>query len=112
MLDAVDLARGAQAAALWRRDSQRWQNDAMVLSPDTTPDADEVQLEAYRRMGGPGRAAIMFRLNELSRQATIAGIRSRHPDYTDEELRLAFARLVLGDDCVRAVWPGSRLVAP
>jgi hypothetical protein len=84
----------------------------MVLSPDTSPDADEVQLEAYRRLGGPGRAAIMFRLTELSRQATISGIRSRHPHYSEEELHLAFARLVLGDDCVRAVWPGSSLVAP
>jgi hypothetical protein len=84
----------------------------MALSPDTSPDANEVQIEAYRRMGGPGRAAIMFRLNGLSRQATIAGIRSRHPDYSEEELHLAFARLVLGDDCVRAVWPGNRLVAP
>jgi hypothetical protein len=30
-------------------------------------------------MGGPGRAAVMFRLNELWRNATMAGIRPRHP---------------------------------
>jgi hypothetical protein len=63
-------------------------------------------------MGGSGRAAVMFRLNALLRQTTMAGIKSRHPTYNEEELRLAFARLVLGDDCVLRVWPGSRLVAP
>jgi hypothetical protein len=54
----------------------------------------------------------MFRLNELLRQTAIAGIKSRHPEYSDEDLRLAFARLVLGDDCVLRVWPGRSLVAP
>ena len=54
----------------------------------------------------------MFRLNELARKMAIAGIRSRHPDYDDERLRLAFARLVLGDEVVQRVWPGRGLVDP
>jgi hypothetical protein len=79
---------------------------------DTTADAYRAQIEAYRRMGGPGRAAVVFRLNDLARQTAMAGIQARHPDYDDERLRLAYARLVLGDDITRSVWPQHDLVEP
>jgi hypothetical protein len=79
---------------------------------DTTVDAYREQIEAYRRMGGPGRAAVVFRLNDLAREAAMAGIQARHPDYDDERLRFAYARLVLGDDVTRKVWPQHDLVEP
>lgn len=79
---------------------------------DTTPEADHAQLDAYRRMGGAGRAAVVFRLNDLAREAAMAGIRSRHPDYDELRQRLAYARLVLGDELTRNVWPQHGLVTP
>lgn len=79
---------------------------------DTSRDAYEVQLEAYRRMGGQGRVEAMFRLTELARKAAMAGIRSRHPDYDGQQVLLAYARLTLGDDLVRQAWPGYDLVEP
>jgi hypothetical protein len=79
---------------------------------DTHPAAHRVQIEAYRRMGERGRAETIFRLNELARQMAVGGIKSRHPEYDDEQVRLAYARLVLGDACVRTVWPERSLVEP
>ena len=63
-------------------------------------------------MGGSGRGAVVFRLNALAREAAMAGIRGRHPEYDDERRRLAYARLVLGDDLTRKVWPQHDLVEP
>ena len=54
----------------------------------------------------------MFRLNQLARDVALAGIRSRHPAYTDEQVRLAFFRLKLGDETTRRVWPDRDLVDP
>jgi hypothetical protein len=85
---------------------------SMPVPQDTTPDADEVQIEAYRRMGRTGRAAATFSLIELARRLALAGIRARHPDYGDEQLRMAYARLVLGDALVRRAWPHLDLVEP
>lgn len=79
---------------------------------DTTDDAHRAQIEAYRRMGGSGRAAIVFRLNDLAREVALAGIQFRHADYDDEHRRLAYARMVLGDDVTRKVWPQHDLVEP
>ncbi len=79
---------------------------------DTTPEAYAVQIEAYRRMSGKERTAVAFRLNELARETAVAGIRARHPDYGEEQARLALFRLIFGDELTRAVWPGRDLVDP
>jgi len=79
---------------------------------DTTPEAHAAQIEAYRRMGGKERTAVMFRLNELARATAVAGIRTRHPGYGEEQVRLALFRLIFGDELTRAVWPGRDLVDP
>jgi hypothetical protein len=82
------------------------------VAADTTPEADAVQIEACRRMGGPARAETMFRLTRLARGASEAGIRGRHPEYDDTQVKLALARLVYGDDLVRRAWPDHELVEP
>ena len=79
---------------------------------DTSPDAHDAQIEAYRRMTGTQRVQIAFRLNQLTRQAAMAGIRNRHPEYDDEQVFLALARLRLGDELVRWGWPNRALVEP
>jgi hypothetical protein len=63
-------------------------------------------------MGGRGRVAVAFRLSAMVRRVACAGIRARHPEYVDEQIRLAHARLTLGDTLVRAVWPDRPLVDP
>jgi hypothetical protein len=84
----------------------------MPAAQDTTPGSHEAQIDAYRRMGETGRAAVTFSLIDLARRMAMAGIRTRHPEYTDEQVRHAYARLVLGDDLVRRVWPDRAFVAP
>jgi len=82
------------------------------ISADTSLDAHEAQLDAYRRMGGAARVAVMFRLSESARRWSMAGIRRRHPEYDDFQLRRALARMILGDDLVRRVWPDRELLDP
>jgi hypothetical protein len=84
----------------------------MPDAADTSPEADAVQVEAYRQMGGAGRVQVMFRLNEMVRRTAKAGIRRRHPDYGDAEVQLALARLIYGDDLVGRAWPDRRLPDP
>jgi hypothetical protein len=82
------------------------------VPPDTSSAAYRAQIDAYRRMGPRGRAEVVFRLNDLARSLATAGIKSRHPEYDEEHVRLAYARLVLGDEWVLRAWPGRALVAP
>lgn len=82
------------------------------LPLDTTPDADDVQLAVYRRLGGAARVAIMFRLNDMVRNATMAGIRRRHPDYGERQIEWAWQRLTLGDVLVREAFPDREPIEP
>lgn len=84
----------------------------MPIAADTSPDADAVQLLAYQRMGGPGRAQVMFRLTAMAREAAEAGIRRRHPAYDHGQVIRALARLLHGDELVRRAWPGRDLLEP
>ena len=79
---------------------------------DTSADAQAAQDAIYRRLEGSARVAIVFRLNRLVREAALAGIRRRHPDYDDDQVSLAWRRLVLGDALMREAFPGRALVDP
>jgi hypothetical protein len=47
-----------------------------------------------------------------ARQIARAGIRSRHPEYSEDELRFALFRLLLGDALFERTWPDAPLLAP
>ena len=79
---------------------------------DTDPEAWEMQADVLRRLGGAARLARVFALNERARELAVAGIRRRHPEYTDAQVHAAWLRLKLGDAIARAVWPGRLLVDP
>jgi hypothetical protein len=46
-----------------------------------------------------------FQLCDQLRCIAAAGVRSRHPDYTDEKVRFAVIRLQLGEALFRKVYP-------
>lgn len=83
-----------------------------MLPRDTSPAAHEVQVSWNRRLGPAGRVALAFEMSEAVREIARAGIRSRHPTYTAEEVRFALIRLLYGDDLFRRAWPRAPLLAP
>jgi hypothetical protein len=85
---------------------------ALTRPPDTSVDAHDRQSELYARMGGRGRVDVVYRLNESVKRMAMAGIRARHPGYSARQVDRAYARMVLGDALVRAMWPGGELVDP
>ena len=80
------------------------------MSSDTTDAAHRAQIEVYRRMSGSRRVEIAAQMSEDARAIAVAGIRRRHPRYTEAELRHALMRLLLGDDLFSRAWPTSPLV--
>lgn len=85
---------------------------AWVRASDTTPASHAAQMEVYRRLGPAGRVRLAASLSADTRELTRAGIRSRHPAYTDEEVDLALRRVLYGDDLVGRAWPGRSLIEP
>jgi hypothetical protein len=67
-----------------------------VPATDTTPQAAAVQLELYRAAGSAGRVRIAVELSEAVRQTALAGIRRRHPEFSEDEVADAFLMLLYG----------------
>jgi hypothetical protein len=82
----------------------------MLASPDTTEEAARVQREVYRQMSPAQRLELIFEMNLHLRELLAAGVRNRHPKYTEAEVKLAVIRLWLGPDLFSKAYPGQHIV--
>lgn len=64
------------------------------LSPDTTPEAEELLLTGYRAMSPEEKLRRIFDLNRLAEEVAAERIRSQYgPDLSARELQLRLAAL-------------------
>jgi hypothetical protein len=67
-------------------------------SADTSQAAREIQVEAYRAMGGPRRLMAALEISEDVRRIAVAGFRARHPEWSLDKVESAVSALLLADD--------------
>jgi hypothetical protein len=79
---------------------------------DTSPEVEARRRARLRAMTVEERVGEGLRLCRSARNVMRDGIRHRHPEYDDEEVELAFARLLWGDALFRAARPGYPLLDP
>lgn len=75
-----------------------------TLSIDTTPDAEAVQIEIYRRMSARRKLELVEEENRTARELALAGLRQRHPDAGPEELFRRLMDLLLGEELAAQVY--------
>jgi hypothetical protein len=63
---------------------------------DTSPEAWKLYLDLQRRLTPGEKIARAIEHSEFIREMAKAGVRSRYPHASEEELHLRFARLMLG----------------
>ena len=79
---------------------------------DTSLDAEKIQIEIFRRMEPEKRLQSAALLSENCRTLLAEGIRKRHPNYDEEQVRLAVIRCLLPEDLFLQVYPGARDILP
>lgn len=79
---------------------------------DTTIDAERVQFEILRKMAPEERLRCACNLTQSVRKLLAQGVRSRHPEYGEEQIRLAVIRLILPESLFFAVYPDARDIVP
>jgi hypothetical protein len=72
---------------------------------DTSRNAFWVHCAALRKLGTSGRLRLAFDLTEQVWKTAEAGIRRRHPEFSDEQVRLALIKMRLGDELFRIGYP-------
>lgn len=84
----------------------------MTLSRDTSEEAARVQVEAYRKMGPTTRLRVGLELTRMSRELLAQGIRTRHPEYSEDEVKWALIRTWLGKELFERAYPRSPQLEP
>jgi len=85
---------------------------ATMRSMDTAPEADQVQVEIYRRMTPERRLQAGIELSRTCRELLAEGVRSRHPEYDEPSVRLAVIRILLPENLFLTAYPQGRHILP
>jgi len=75
-----------------------------AIPSDTTVEAARKQLEILRSLDMSARANITFQLSNNLRQTVEAGVRHRHPDYNEQQIKSEVLRLMVGERLFREVF--------
>lgn len=78
---------------------------AMRLAADTPEAVERLQIESWRAMSPPRKAAIVTALTQTMYDVARAGVRHRFPGATPREQVLRLAVVLLGLDLARRVYP-------
>jgi hypothetical protein len=65
-----------------------------MVALDTTADAALLHEQSYRAIGMAGRFRIALELSDLTHAFAVAGIRRRHPEWSDEDARRHLAEVL------------------
>jgi len=76
-----------------------------LLSPDTSPEIEELQLELWRRMSPMEKLHVVNEISRTVQELSLAGIRLRNPGATERECLLRLAILKLGRELACQVYP-------
>jgi len=79
---------------------------------DTTPEAERIQLEIFRRMGPEKRLKAAIGLSRTCRELLIEGVHRRHPEYDQRQIRVAVIRLILPEKLFLEAYPEARDILP
>lgn len=77
---------------------------------DTSAEAEEVQLAVLRRLGPERRSELAAQWSDAMRETAMAGIRHRHPEFSDRRVVLEYARQTLPLELFQAAF-GAELAA-
>ena len=79
---------------------------------DTSPEAERVQIEIFRKMTPERRLQLAMELTQTSRNLLASGVRLRHPEYDEEQVHFAVIRLTIPEKLFLAAYPHAKEIVP
>ena len=73
-------------------------------SPDTSPEAEQALIALLRRAPAWRRLQLTDRMSATVRELCLMGLRTRHPQASEAEVRRRFADIHLGPDLAAKVF--------
>jgi hypothetical protein len=81
-----------------------------MLSEDTHPEIEQMQIELLRRAPVARKLELVAQMHETGRVLALTGLRYRHPDDSPAQIRRRLAGLLLGEELATRVYgPGPEV---
>lgn len=74
------------------------------LYSDTHPKMEALQIKLLREVSAWRKLEMLAQLNAAARILALSGLRQRHPEANENELRRRLASLLLGDEIAQKVY--------
>ena len=74
------------------------------MTLDTSPQAQRVQIELMRQAPSWRKMELLGQLNQTAKMFALAGLRQRHPQAPESEIRRRLADLILGQELAAKVY--------
>lgn len=85
--------------------------DNKTIPSDTTQDAAVKQFDILKKMDINARAAMTFELSDNLRSIIEAGIRLRHPNYCDDDIKISALSLTVDKKIFNQAFPDCKVTA-
>ena len=99
----------ATAEGAWARGSRPSDTMRAMIVTDTSPAARAVLTGLYQKAGPEKCLRMALQMSDECRSIAASGIRFRHPDATEAEVRHELARLYLGANLADRLFEARRL---
>ena len=76
-----------------------------MIPADTTIEAVRKQVEILRRIGPEARLKMAFELSDNLRSIVEAGVRGRHRDYNERQIKREVLHIMIGDVLYKQIFP-------
>ncbi len=73
------------------------------MANDMTPDARAVQRRAIAGMTGAARIEAAIEMSEAAKQVALEGIRARHPEFDESQVKRAWFVMLHGEQVTEAI---------
>jgi hypothetical protein len=83
-----------------------------MIVTDTTPEFSRLQVEIFRRMAPEERLRRGLELAQTCLDLMREGVRQRHPQYDEQQIREAVIRLTLPRELFLAAYPQAEETLP
>jgi hypothetical protein len=80
-----------------------------TLPQDTGTDAEKIQIAVLKKIGAEGRLKMTLELSDNIRDITMSGIRTRHPEYSEDMVKKTLIKYLHGESVFKEYFFGDRL---
>ncbi len=77
----------------------------LMSEAEQSHEPNAVMWQTLRNLGFEGRVKMTFELSNNLRAVTEAGVRHRHPNYDERQVRLAAFKLSIGPELFKLAFP-------